>query len=320
MMIFTHENVRRWFAEMRRLGDWPETACGKIEADGSIKWKYFSHEDYDGIGAIVQILRENGFDVPSTPETRRSRAKSAWWGLKQFTKPPLTVLDSQPPWKDYDRDFAGERVVPQAICLSRQDTQRIASNAKRQKVFPNSFQLWALDRAISPLLVNEWAPRHWMIPVNLRGPVQWKRDTANHSSGMWCRIKPGYSPADVQRTTLAQLKTDEHWVIWWQFQWIGLFGGHAVRQALLASKRGGNYTTATFVSVGDFSPKKLDGSDPDLWCAAPCAMRNSAISAGAGSFQGRQILALGVNPAVKDARLRAAETLERWRQLLMEDQ
>jgi len=186
----------------------------------------------------------------------------------------------------------------------------------------NSLLLHALDQSIGWLLVDRWAPRHWVVPVNLRGRVSGAaRDTSNHSSGVYLRTKPGYSASNMQDAVREQLRLGVHLAQWTKQRAMCRLGGHVVNRLMQQRLARPRYATAALSYGGNWAPARADGTPVDeneQWFAAGTAGRMCAILAGSMEWYGRLSLTVCLHSGIPDAQDRAGQTIECWSKHLLE--
>jgi hypothetical protein len=319
-----------WFAQMRALGDLPDILIGRqIDVDTPVVWTSLPHEYFDGMGALAMLLRRSGYDVGVLPAAR-SDFDPADATLAQRLKRFLAahsrgmehVLDAEPPWRDFDPAIAPAPVTPETTWLSVEQTDRLRASAEAQGASLNSLLLAALDRAIDPLLIDPWAPRHWMVPVNMRGQVRptCGRDTANHSCAVMIRTKAGYSPLHVHEAIRHELKRGMHLAAWTKLRTVTMFGGHVVGRLQRLMLKHPQYVTGELSNLGDWSPRRTESTKPvdgERWYFAATPGRYAPLFAGALVWHGRACLTFGVHSGIAQSHQRAADTMARWREALL---
>jgi hypothetical protein len=72
-----------------------------------------------------------------------------------------------------------------------------------------------------------------MMPVNMRGPVEMRRDTDNHASFTEIISKPGDSPMALHSRIRRALNGGQHWFMWQFFQTSSALLGPAWRLRLI---------------------------------------------------------------------------------------
>jgi hypothetical protein len=276
-----------------------------------IEWNFLPHYLYDGAGGLIHGLRqESGSDIrlpmpataPPTP----------WWFLRAAALLRVVAKKLQPaaPWKSLDRSWrppaggvksAGTMVATHSFDVDQ--TRRLVEKARAHGVSLNSFLLTAVARTCEPQLGD--GPALWMMPVNMRGLVPMKRDTANYLSYLHIDVGRGATAAQVHAAVKQALQKGEHWGIW-LFLNVGRLVGYAGMRRLymLQSKRvDGRFFVGAFSNMGNW-----DGIGK--WFVAPPVTVSCPLGIGTITCDGTLSLTMDAHPSI--ARDRA------WVQTLMD--
>jgi len=311
--------LRKLFAAAESIGEFVGIRYGHLRRQAAEpKWLYYSHKDYDGIGAFAEILRGRGAVLGTLPEIKYYPAVSAV--VSAIRHWPRYVAPKHPlPWVSMERDTSHGRGArpPLAVAWHLFDeptTTALRLGARGMGITVNTLLLDALTRAVRALLVNPTAPVPWMIPVNMRGGVRQFRETDNHTSYMAVQVPVSDAASSIHRKILKALSRGEHWGNWHFFK-LANFISHPMRAWLAASgKAMSQWSVGAFSNLGEWdADRRLIG--PDLegdWLFCPPALRTQMIAAGCLTFQGRLTLTLQTHPALTTSPARVQTLVGRW--------
>ena len=302
----------------RAAGDCPDMAFGRITPDGSIRWIHIPHEQGDGVRALTDLLRAEGYTVGPEPRGKRVWGWRWWLVLKMLLagKPPRG--GRRIPWKYFDKSVPAVPPRPAWTIFTAEQTAALSRAAREQGVSLNSLLLYLLDRTVEPLLSDPSRPRLWMIPVNLRGVVEIPAEEANQTSGITCRIEHGASPADVHGAIREQLRRNRHVHGFWvrRFALRHMNRQRLVERVKQARLRSPRYFVGYFSNVGEWSP--AGGEEEVAWCAGAPVAAEMALGSVAMIWRGRLTLTFTVHPGIRDSDQRAQEIIDDWRRRLLE--
>jgi hypothetical protein len=303
-------------AIQRELGEFPDMAFGRITPDGEIRWTHIPHEVGDGMTAMQELLTREGYTLAPTPQGRRVSGPRWWLMAKLLLGPKPPRGGTRMPWRDFDRATPSAAPIPAWCVLDADQTAALGSAARARGASVNSLLLWALDRAVEPLLSDPSRPRIWLVPVNMRGVVKIPADEANQTSGIPCIIRPGATPADVHAEIRERLRRNVHVFGLWMRRFV-LW--RTPREKLTSTLREGRvsprYWTGLFSNVGEWSPA---GGEPGVvWCAGAPQTFYIALGAVVMTWHGRLTMTFGAHPGLRDSSRRAQETLDAWKRIVV---
>lgn len=167
-----------------------------------------SHKDYDGVGGMLDVLREVHETAPACPTLAAKHARFPET-LAALTPPrPVALLPRGRGPKEQDLAV---------VTLSAEDTDRLRAAARRDSVTVGTVLLHALGLAAAGFLDRPGEIR-WLVPVNMRGPVTVTPETGNCFSLLALRTGPGSSPAALAAELASQLEAGVHWMVWMLIQ------------------------------------------------------------------------------------------------------
>jgi hypothetical protein len=135
-----------------------------------------------------------------------------------------------------------------------------------------------------------------MIPVNLRGDINYNDDTENHVSCVEVRIDPNDLAENIQRQILRRLERGEHRANYLILK-LGRFLSHKAKIKYLIKDRSKelNGNIGSFSNLGVWDPEKKIQTD-DSWLFCPPVVSGQLLGAGCVTFQNRLGLVIQGNP------------------------
>ncbi len=311
--------LRRLFAAAEAIGEFVGIRYGYLRRqETEPKWLYYSHKDFDGIGAFAEILRSRGAGLGPLPEIKYYPA--VWAGVSALRHWPRYLAPKHPlPWISMERDSSppwGAR-PPFAVAwhvFDEPTTSGLRLGARSLGITVNTFLLDALTQAVRTLLVDPSAPVPWMIPVNMRGGVRQFREVDNHTSYVAIQVPVSDAASDIHRKILKALSRGEHWGNWHAFK-LANFIPHSMRTRLAASGKAlSQWSMGAFSNLGEWdADRRLAGPDIEgAWLFCPPALRTQMIAAGCVTFQGRLTLTLQTHPALTTSPARVQTLVGSW--------
>jgi hypothetical protein len=302
-----------WFRIVEREGEFIGMRGGQRAEDGRIDWVFPSHAEYDGLGGFVHVLRQahvgREFKVPA----RQSRMPSVGKRLSAVIQMCLRKPTPAAAWRGYAPNWTGYRTKAgnefATQFFDAATTRRMEAKAHAQRVSLNGLLMHTLAVATEPEL--EAGPRIWMMPVNLRGPVELDRDTANQSGYLQLEISADATAGCVQEQIKLALRRRDHWASWTFLnlsQLIGLSGiGHVFKLQMA------RFQNRPF--VGSFSNLGV-WKGVGQWCVCPLVTRTSPVGVGAIVCNGRLALIVEAHASVKREAGWTQTVMDRWAALL----
>jgi hypothetical protein len=302
-----------WFRIVEKEGEFIGMRGGQRADDGRIDWVFPSHAEYDGLGGFVHVLRKahvgREFTVPARQTPMPSLRKRLGAVIEMCLRKPTPVAA----WRGYDPNWtgyltkAGKEFATQFFDAAT--TRRMEAKARAQGVSLNGLLMHTLAVATEPEL--EQGPRIWMMPVNLRGPVQLDRDTANQSGYLQLEISANASAASVQEQIKLALRRRDHWASWTFLnlsQLIGLAGIGRVFKLQMARFKGRPFV-GSFSNLGAWK-------GVGQWCVCPLVTKTSPVGVGAIVCDGRLALIVEAHASIKREAGWTQTVMDRWAALL----
>ncbi|MHB8520205.1 MAG: hypothetical protein ACYDH9_05555 [Limisphaerales bacterium] len=293
--------VRKWFLAGEETGEFVGIRYGHLRpGDTEPRWLYYSHKDFDGIGAFAEILRRGGVELATLPQIKYYPAYSAvvaavkHWPRYAAPRRPLK-------WVPMERDANTPPTAQPPLAVAwhvfdEPTTYRIRQDSRKVGITVNTLLLQALTTAMRPFFEDHSAPMPWMIPVNMRGGVRQPRDTDNHTSYVAVRVHPDEPLLEIHRKILKTLSRGEHWGNWHAFKTAHCLT-HNLRVRMF-SKAISQWNVGGFSNMGEWDADKRI-TNPELagaWLFSPPTLRTQLVGAGCITFQGRLSLTIQAHP------------------------
>jgi hypothetical protein len=270
-------------------------------------WDWYSHVDFDGIGALADVASRAGHDL-RLPQLRIRKDKDATVldYFRPFFRRSYLRAAPKSPWDRPTSEPATstERHLPQhLIALSAAETREVALVARRFGVSINSLLLWGLADAMRGFAVRPGDRQHWTVPVNMRGGVGIGDAMANPLSFIRIPIRPGETPDVIHARIYDLLDTGMHWVM---LRWIRFFANR--RRMKFPPVR----STGAFSNLGSFS---APGIDRVITC--PPTGPTEPLAACVVTWNGQMTLALSVHHSMNPPAGAIDAVGERWRNAML---
>ncbi len=297
-----YDPIAPWFAAAEALGEFIGIRFGRIAPGKSEpEWIYFRHAEFDGIGGFAEILRSRNASPGPLPQIKHPAEPSLVPLLKML--PKFMLPHQRVKWKP----LTGSRMASTATqpppaaawhVFDEATTAQIREAGKKAGASVNTFLLQHLTTAIRPDLADPSASVPWMIPVNLRGKVVRERDTANYSTYISVKVRPGRPMRDLHQDIYASLDRGEHWANWRAYE-LGRFATHGTKKFLLTHELAtSQWNLGGFSNLGEWDAKK-EITRPDClgdWLFSPPVLRFQCVGAGCVTFQNRLSLLIQTHP------------------------
>jgi hypothetical protein len=298
------EEVSKEFVGIR----FAKAAPGKRD----VSWTYVSHIDFDGMGALAHLVKQDEQQRDVALPTLRDAYNPGWLAaagaqlrffLRKF-RPSANWKSLDPSWREPARSLpAGTAVATGMLDVER--TQCFSEKARALGVSTNSLLLSALVRASRPYVGR--GPALWRVPVNMRGPVAAKSALANTSSFVEVRIGADDSAPHVHRQIKSCLTRREHWAVWY-FANIGRLVGDRGMRIL--------HTVYHWISrgrpwVGSLSNLGTWNGIGD-WYFGPGCQYTSPVGAGVIICNGKLLLTLEAHLSIARDRALPQTLMNRW--------
>lgn len=274
-----HDDLGRVFDRMQlQHGECFDFPFGVADDEtAALTWRWFSHVDHDGIGALAQVLGDYGHELAAPRLRIRPDRRAAW---HEHLRPMLrrSYLRAAPrsPWEIELATPASRRLPQELLELSEDETHQVAAVARSLSISVNSLVLWAVATAVRSLAAAPAHRQHWTVPVNMRGAMP--ETAANQLSFIRVPIRPGDSPEAIHARVYDLLQTGTHWVM---LRWIAFFANRA------SMKFPPVRSTGCLSNLGAYR-----GDGPARIAFSPPCGTTEPIGAGVISWNGRMTLAL----------------------------
>ena len=275
-----------WFLASEATGDFMGIRYGRVpHGSDTVEWHFVSHCDCDGIGGFARLLRERGTELDELPRTQTSSRGNIG-----------------PLWRLWRRSCEVNESA------NRTDWGQLGS----QRVTVNSFLLKQLDQAVRPDIRRPHLKIPWMIPVNLRGDINYDDDTENHVSCVEVRIDAEDAAESVHKQILHRLKRGEHRANYLILK-LGRLISHKAKIKYLNKDRSkeANGNIGAFSNLGVWDPEKKIQTD-DSWLFCPPVVSGQLLGAGCVTFQNRLGLVIQGNPRLCFPPDIASDWMTRW--------
>ncbi|MEE2960668.1 MAG: hypothetical protein VYA34_07990 [Myxococcota bacterium] len=316
---------RMWWELMRDIGECVDVGFAPID-DGAtdLDWTMFSHVDYDGLGGIAKHLSERGIKVGELPKMRDKEEPGYcarfWLKYSNLFRRNKNLCR----WKSFDSHWypsEKEPTQPSGIAwtiFTHEETDALNDYAKRVRVSTNSLLLWALNSVVSDELMEGGDDRFWLMPVNMRGPIQRKNPYVNHSSYLPVRMPVGVAPVDVHEAIKTELKSQSHWRAWYAYTLLKASQREKARKRLQGYlRREGFPWCGAFTNVGNWptmDAKALpEGATETRWIVRTLVLKSIPIGASVMSWRRALNLTVVTHPALTRDATQADEIMKLWR-------
>ncbi len=283
-----------------------------IPGQREISWSFKSHVHVDGMGALAQLAKEDGYegDVP-LPSLREKHKPGLLAGAGAQLRFLLRKSAPSANWKTLDKSWqmpakplpASTAVATGALDVER--TRRFAERARALGVSTNSLLLSALVRASRPYVCEGSAL--WRVPVNMRGPVNTISALANHCSFIEIPVGKDDFAVRLHQQIKTSFTRREHWAAWFFCSignFVGLRGMHVIHKIYHAMTKGRPWV-GTLSNLGTWN-------GVGEWYFSPGCQYASPVGAGVIVCDGKLLLALEAHPSIaRDSALPQA-LMDRW--------
>jgi hypothetical protein len=311
-----------WFRAMEALGEDTRIRWGKLSREGEVlATGEVRHEDHDGVGLFVKLLREHEGFTGAAP-TLMQKAPP-WRGRYDIATRVLRAPDRAPlGWRSMN--LRTSRELPDAFAftlLDEAETARVVSPKKARAIL-SCRVLYALHTSVIPDLAVPCDRDVWLLPVNMRGPVKTKSEVANTISFLPIGITTKATAIDIQRGLRGMHKANLHWGTWdamgvraaLGYRFLRVFTRHLYRGL---RRQGGTGWLGSF-SFGGIVAEQ--GATPKFaWYGCPPTSLMWPISAASFVWGGRMSLALQVHASLGRDRAWASSAIDAWKTRLLQD-
>lgn len=321
--ILKPDPIKPWFEAVEATGDYVMIRFGQIKPGADeVDWMDVPHAEFDGIGGFGNILRSRGVDFGELPINKHLRKPSWIPFLKSLPKQLKSRKKLE--WKSLgeSRQLTDEDLPVPATSwhvFSEEDTECLRKASREEGVTLNSFLLKQLDSALREDLKDGRAGIPWMIPVNLRGQIDRKRDIDNHTSYLSVTVNSDESVQEVHAEIYRKLSIGEHWANWKAYAATRFMPAFLKRLMVRSGRATSEWNLGVFSNLGNWDPEKEIQNEglSGAWLFGAPVLRFQTVSAGAMTFQGRLGLTIQAHPELTVSRETVDRWMENWRTGLM---
>ena len=327
----------QWFAAARACGSNLDIRFGHLsQKQKGVTWYHLPHEQFDGIGGLVHLLRQHAADPqrimpPSTPYQccgiLRPLLKVYQWE-KQFIQKQLNTRADWSPGFVNKRDSildtgqsTNRFLMPESaehegmawVSCSIEQTRRLKHIAKQHGISMNTWLLATLDRAVRPFVQQPQHAIPWMIPVNMRGIECHGNDTANHVSSLTILIPANAQPQLTHLQIRAALARGEHRRNSLLLRWGGILSKAQKERFLENDYKRPHGSIGAFSNLGNWTlPSGSRASLGAPWLFCPPVVRGQLLGAGAVTISGQLGLCIQGHPTLNQAQALGKAWMQRW--------
>jgi hypothetical protein len=314
--------VAEVFSAMRDCGEDISIVYGHKKAGAHARadpqWFELQHNQFDGIGGLAHLLRQQGFRVDRLPILQGDKF-TFWRGLRGLCAVFPTLKTRRRRWRQFDGSRA-VRFSPVGLrvawhVFNEEETRKIVAAAKDAQVTVNTWLLSHLDTAVTHQLAPPSISRRWMVPVNLRGAVTRHAESPPHMSFLCVDLGDSTSMIQLQGRIDESKRRAYHWGAWLMLNAGKLTGAAALRKDIRNREKNEHGWTGIFSNLGVWATPGA-GS----WVFCPAISRVYPVGAGCITMNGCMALAIQLHDAF-GANLRPAYSLlEAWSQRCLPEQ
>lgn len=312
--------VRSWFESSEKLDEFIGIRYARVGSDQqNTSWEYRKHTEFDGIGGLIDILRQSGEVVDDLPEITHPAKPNFLRTLRLSANAaaPRYKVNWSPEFVDRaaaSKELKDSASPPSAVAwhiFSEQQTSDLVWFARLADVTVNSLLVWLLDKAIRPDISLKSAYLPWMIPVNLRGATRQQTDTGNHSSAVMIDTHPRFRLKEVHQQIYRKLQIGEHRSMWCLYHLTKNLP-HRIKADLINRERAiPVWNIGSFSNLGVWDTERTC-SDKRGFLFAPPVLRCQWIGAGCITYQGRLSLMIQAHPEIATRSEVAEIWMKRW--------
>jgi hypothetical protein len=199
--VMTRDSLGTIFRVEKRLGRGDLFEIIAHFPDGSRTTSVYSHEHYDGMGAILNESQQWSGAQLTLPLFNLKTGVSPEFLLSGLKGLRDDFTPSMARWKSLDTSAA---YTPEYLAwrfFSPEDTQRLLSESRSRKISLNTFLLAAASRVIScELLAPAQEQLRWLVPVNMRRSEAERSSKRNHTSSVGLCFSKNATMSEIERT------------------------------------------------------------------------------------------------------------------------
>jgi len=289
-----------WFEAMESLGEDISIRFGRVDERGDAPvWEPLPHARFDGVGGFAQLLRQHGHaELRTLPQLKEGLTPRVFQVLRAWAR---HLFVRKPTFRWPALSAPGRSgALPSAIAsriFDEEESRRVLVSAKSLGITVNTFLLDRVTRVVRRHLEKKPAEIAWMVPINMRGPVELARDTSNHSSFLEIAVREDEPVSALQSRVRDAVRRGQHWAYWYSFQFGRLFGRIGRRLFIGLQIHGPKHWVGSFSNLGLWDPP-ADGRTAYGWVFCPPPAPSQPICVGCVTYRGRLSIALQIHPSL----------------------
>ena len=275
-------------------------------------WRFATHAAHDGLGWFATLLRKQtpGSDI-AIPRLKETAKPSLLARARAFLQLLARKPEAAAMWTTWDARWrapaggakSGGAVAVQAFDVAR--THRLADLAGAEGVSLNSLLLATLGRASEPRLQGGRAL--WMVPVNMRGPVNLADETANQTSYLQIKTGADVTAQHIHEQVKGKLSRNEHWG-GWLFVNVGRIVRYAGMKLLYRreiERTQGRPWVGAFSNLGSWE-------NCGQWFVCPPVAKTCPLGVGVVICEGSLSLTIEAHPSITRDAAWTQALMDRW--------
>lgn len=301
-----------WFSELELRGEDTMFRLGRVcGTEPEPTWSYLPHHTFDGLGGLHHLLEQRHgkhLELPQLPRPYPGWLARAVAALRVLATPTPRVAS-------FSREVIpgpDERALATWALFTRAETTDLKARARRHGTSLNAFLLWALTRAIRPLLTEDSGVVNWVVPINMRGVEPDLSPSDNQAATLDVSFSLQASARGIDESIREQRRRNVHWGVWQLLKWLGRAGPDIVRfvarRELKVRKHGSFSNLGNLRLVGD----SRDHDTPEWWMAVNPVQRARPLGAACLSYYGRLTLTLQIHPVLGLGQSATQDVMDAW--------
>jgi hypothetical protein len=273
------DRVGLWFTVLEKeFGECCDMPFGIASADGTLRWEYRPHAQYDGYGAL-SILTDGRPVAPPRPQEAPPAA-------------PNVRSDAAARWRKFEARPAGPPCARAFVVWDASEAAAIVQRAKALGVSVNSLLLAALGRIVAPHADRDTGAVLFDVPVNMRGVVSGPPEHGNHIANLAIDIGSG-SAREVHEQVRRALAAGEHVTAWMRMNVRAVRGEKVVADII-------RQTLTPGFRMGIFSNVGVWRSSPDIRSivCAPPALTHAPLGMAVTTWNDRMGIMAQLHPSL----------------------
>ena len=312
--------IAMWYHARKPYGINDLIQWGWYDPDNQhIDWKTWHHADADGMAGFANILRPMGY--PCSPLPTCNETKVPGWGEISKAKKEFPTEEGEKTvrWKKTYDYVDNDTFTPEIACLSEEETTRLNTWCKANKVSPGNLIYSELSNIVAARLVEGDEPFYWFYPVNVRGATGIKTESFNQVSGFYMLTDPKSTAQDWQTQMRQRFKAKQHWGNW-KLANIGKWVGYTGVKVIYRFTSGKQFYMGSCSNLGSWPLPGQDNPPKQnnlrLVAVAP-GTANYPISATMTEWYGQLTFTLKMHPYICPDQQTVRDIADAWRDALL---